>query len=100
MLEKIKLSMRILHNNLNADFESNIDACMLDLQRVGVHKAKAITKSEDALIVKAAELYCKWQNDYNGKGEQFRQAYENLRDAISLCDSYSSDITESEDSNV
>lgn len=88
MLEKIKLAMRIFHNVIDSDIESNIDACMLDLQRVGVHNDSAIKTSTDALICKAAELYCKWQYDYNGKGDQFRQAYENLRDAISLCESY------------
>ena len=88
MLEKIKISMRISHNVLNSDIQSNIDACMLDLRRVGVDEAVAIKTSEDALINKAAELYCKWQYDFNGKGDQFMQAYEKLRDAISLCDQY------------
>lgn len=88
MLERIKLSLRIYHNALDSDIQGNIDACMLELQRVGVSKAAAISTSEDALIIKAAELYCKWQYDFNGKGEQCKQAFENLRDAISLCDTY------------
>lgn len=88
MLNKIKLSLRISHDALNEDIQSNIEACMLDLQRVGVSKTAAISTSKDALINKAAELYCKWQYDFNGKGEQCKQAYENLRDAISLCDNY------------
>lgn len=96
MLEKIKLSMRIYHTALDPDIESNIEVCMLDLQRVGVHESFAINTSKDPLISKAAELYCKWQYDFNGKGEQFMKAYEKLRDAISLCGSY----TESEKANV
>lgn len=88
MLEKIKLSMRIFHNAIDASIQSDIAACMSDLQRVGVHADAAVDSSQDALICKAAELYCKWQNDFNGKGEQHKQAYENLRDAISLCESY------------
>ena len=97
MLTKIKLSMRISHNAIDDDIDSNIDACMLDLQRVGVHKNIAVKKSADALICKAAELYCKWQFDYNGKAEKFEKAYINLRDALSLCDDYNS---EREQSNV
>ena len=85
--------MRIYHNAIDTDIENNIAASMLDLQRVGIHKNYANKNSEDPLICKAAELYCKWQNDFNSKGDQFRQAYINLRDALSLCDSY---ITESE----
>lgn len=88
MLEKIKLSMRIFHNVLDDDILSNIDACMLDLRRVGVSDNVTIAGTEDALICKAAEFFYKWQVDHNGKGEQFRQAYEKLRDALSLCESY------------
>ena len=97
MLEKIKLSMRIYHNALNEDIEDNIDVCMLDLQRVGVHKTHATKESEDKLIGKAAELYCKWQYNYLDKGEKFMQAYEKLRDSLSLCKRC---ITESENANV
>ena len=88
MLNKIKLSMRIFHTMLDTDITSNIDACMLDLKRVGISEAKAKANSEDALIVKAAELYCKWQYDFNGKGDQYKQAFENLRDSLSLCEEY------------
>lgn len=88
MLEKIKMSLRIFHNSLDTDITGNINACMFDLQRVGISQAVAVTTSEDALIIKAAELYCKWQYDFNGKGEQHKQAYESLRDALSLCDNY------------
>ena len=88
MLNDIKVSMRITHDKLNSDIQRNIDACMLDLRRVGVGEASADPTNDDALIVKAAELYCKWQYDFNGKGDQFKQAYESLRDAISLCDTY------------
>ncbi len=96
MLEKIKLSMRIFHAMIDVSITQDIDACMLDLKRVGVSADAASIDSEDALIIKAAELYCKWQNDFNGKGEQFQKAYENLRDALSLCDDYA----ERENSNV
>ena len=96
MLEKIKLSMRIFHNAIDSDIQSNIDACLLDLQRVGIHGSIAVNTSEDALIVKATELYCKWQNDFNAKGDQHRQAYENLRDAMSLCEKYTTIIKNEE----
>lgn len=88
MLEKIKLSVRRFHNVLDGDIRDNISACMLDMQRVGVNENIAVESSEDALICKAAELYYKWQIDFNGKGDQYKQAYEKLRDALSLCESY------------
>lgn len=92
MLKKIKLSMRIVHDVLDLDITGNIDACMLDLQRVGIGKSFAIPTSKDALIIKAAELYCKWQYDYNGKGDQYKQAFENLRDSLSLCGDYAESV--------
>ena len=92
MLEKIKMSMRIFHTMLDTDITGNIETCMLDLKRVGVGAAFAVITSEDALIGKAAELYCKWQYDFGGKGEQFKQAYENLRDSLSLCGDYAESV--------
>ena len=101
MLEKIKLSMRIFHNAIDEDIKFNIDVCMLDLKRVGIHETVAVTDSKNPLVIKAAELYCKWQNNFQGKGDQYQKAYEKLRDAMSLCESYiNENITESEDPNV
>lgn len=88
MLEKIKLSIRRFHTMLDTDITSNIDACMLDLRRVGISAAVAVSSSKDELIIKAAELYYKWQIDYNGKGDQYEKAYNNLRDSLSMCDEY------------
>lgn len=92
MLKKIKLSMRMFHNALDDDLNANIAACMLDLQRVGIAANIAKATSEDALINKAAELYCKWQSDYAGKGEQYEKAYTKLRDALSLCGDYTESV--------
>ena len=83
MLDKIKLSMRISHNKLDTDIQRNIDACMLDLERVGV----CISKPSE-LLTKAAELYCKAEYDYLGKGDKFRANYNNLRDSMSMSGDY------------
>ena len=88
MLDKIKLSIRIFHNVIDNDIKFNIDSCMRDLQRVGVAPEKADLYSDDPLIAKAAELYCKWQYDFGGKGDQYKKAYEGLRDALSVCGDY------------
>ena len=79
MLNVIKESMRISHDQLNADIQRNIDACLLDLQRVGVDTSK-----QDGLIVRACELFVKSEYDYGGKGEQFKKRYEELRDSLSM----------------
>ena len=80
---EIKKSMRISHDALDDDIKRNIDTCKLDLNIAGVYG-----KDDDKLIVKACELYTKWQHDYQGKGEQFEKAYRNLKDALALCGDY------------
>ena len=45
-------------------------------------------KEDDALIIKACELYVKWQEDFDGKSENYQKAYEKLRDSLSLCGDY------------
>lgn len=85
MLEKIKLSMRVTHDKLDYDISANIDACLYDLTRVGVVTAG---KENDPLIVKSAELYCKWQYNYDGSADRYERAYVALRDSLSLCGDY------------
>lgn len=45
----------------------------------------------DALTRMAVKLYARWQFDYRGKGEQYRQAYESLKAVLSLCPEYRED---------
>lgn len=84
-VEDIRKSLRISHDMLDTEIKHNIDACLLDLERVGVKK-----EQESQLIVKACELYCKWQQDYQGKADQYKRNYEELRDAMSLTAAYRS----------
>lgn len=91
LVKAIKDSMRIRHSELDADIEGNIAAAAADMLRVGIQPYAGPKKrklKDDRLIWKAAELYCKAQADYLGKGPQFEASYENLRDALSLCGDY------------
>ena len=40
------------------------------------------------LILKACELYCKWQFNFMSKGEQFEKNFNALRDALSVTSQY------------
>lgn len=84
--EEIRKKMRISHSHMDADIGSNMEAARLDMIRVGISAQK-----DDALTDKAVELYCKAQFDYLGKGEQFRENYERLRDAMSMASEYRGD---------
>ncbi len=82
-VEQVRKAMRISHTSLDCDVANNIEAARLDMRRVGIDIDK-----DDALMDKAVELYCKAQFDYLGKGEQFQQNYEKMRDAMSMAEEY------------
>lgn len=84
MLVLIKKSMRISHDKLDDVLQSDIDTCLLDLKRAGIVKIE----EADKLIIKLTELYCKWQEDFQGKGDIYGQSYEKMRDGVSLCGDY------------
>lgn len=86
MVAKIKTALRISHNALDYEIQDDINACLLDMQRVGIDTSDY---QKDALLGKCVELYCKAEYDFAGKSEAFRRAYESTRDAISLCGDYS-----------
>lgn len=90
LVEQIKKSMRIRHTVLDDIIRADIQAGALDLSRAGVHpfEEDGETMRDDALIHKAVELYCKAQEDYEGKGTMYEASYEKLRDSMSLCGEY------------
>lgn len=87
LVEQIRKSMRIKHDKLDDLIASDIDTCLCDLAQKGIKKELLKSDTEDKLIQKSCEFYVKWQTDYTGKGEQFKNAYESLRDSLCLdCD--------------
>lgn len=81
--EEIRKSMRISSSNLDDEIKNTMEACLLDMERVGI-----AVESQDKLMDKAITLYCKADFDYQGKGERYQKNYEQLRDAMSLCEKY------------
>ena len=84
LLDEIKLSLRISHDSLDSDIEGNIAACKKDLSIGGVGK----TEPADALTLQAIKLYCRWQFDFNDKGDQYQKAYSALKDSMALSGDY------------
>lgn len=89
ILDDVKANLRISGNALDDDIQGDIDAALMDLHRVGID----VTDQSQPLIIKAVKLYCRWQQDYMGKGEQYCKAYTGLMQALSLAGDY---IAESE----
>ena len=84
MLEKIKNSLRIKHNAIDEDIKEQIEACKLDLNRVGIKKIN----EDDALIIQVVKLYVKWHLNYEGEADRYMKAYELMRNGMSLDGDY------------
>lgn len=84
MLAAVKENLRISGATLDDDLQDDIDAALMDLERVGID----VTDQSQPLIIKAVKLYCRWQQDYMGKGEQYCKAYTGLMQALSLAGDY------------
>ena len=83
MLDKAKTDLRIHHDKLNSDIEANIEACKLDMERVGIDTTKM-----DALMEKAIKLYLRWQYNFENQADRYCNAYNHLRNALSLSKKY------------
>ena len=81
LLEKIKNSLRIKHNAIDEDIQEQIEACKLDLNRVGIKKI-------NALIIQITKLYVKWHLNYEGEADRYMKAYELMRNGMSLDGDY------------
>ena len=90
MFTLIKQALKITIDAFDDEIKSNIDTALLELSRVGVDVTDLTNASTnvDNLIIKACELYCKWQFNFMGKGEQFEKNFEQLRDALSVTSKY------------
>lgn len=84
LVEKIKHSLRIGHSGIDEDIKEHIEACKLDLKRVGIVKIR----DDDYLILQAIKLYVKWHLNYEDEGERYMQSYNMLRISLAMCGDY------------
>ena len=84
-LEKIKQALRTSHNKLDEDIQADIDACLADLQLVGVtHKG-----ADDPLIFNAIKLWCRsLYTDDPAKAAEWLRRYESLKACLMMAEGY------------
>lgn len=82
-LSEMKKALRISHNALDEDIQSSMNAAVLDAQRVGV-----VFDEDNELTDTLVKLYVKAEMNLNDKGEQYRNQYERLRNALSMSEGY------------
>ena len=90
MLIQIKSALRFTGNARDTEIQDNISSALLELSRVGVDVSGLDWTSGDAdkLIVKACEIYCKWQFDFLEKGEKFERNFKELCNALAVTSAY------------
>ncbi len=87
LLEEVRTNLRIHTTALDDDIRADIDAALIQLGISGVENRV----ENDPLVAKAVKLYCRWQNDFLGKGEQYGAAFEALKIAMALSSDYNED---------
>lgn len=83
MLNVVKQSLRIKHSKLDDDIQDDINACQQNLNMAGI-----IWKEDDALIRQAVKLYCRWQYNFEGEANRYKEAYDSLKVALALSGDY------------
>jgi hypothetical protein len=84
-LNKIKQSLRISHDKLDEDIQADIDACLADLQLVGVTHAS----ESDPLIYNAIKLWCRsLYTDDTAKAAEYLKRYEALKACLMMAEGY------------
>ena len=91
LLEAVKQSMRVTHNQLDADFEKKINSALAEMARVGISIPDPIDVDSDYLIITGCELYVKWLDNYEGQGEIYRRSFRQVRDSLSMSSGYKAD---------
>ena len=91
LLTAVKNSMRVTHNQLDSDFTAKINSALAEMARVGIDIPDPVNVDSDFLIVTGCELYVKWMDNYEQRGEEYRRAFRQVRDSIAMSSEYKAD---------
>ena len=84
-LGKLKLALRISHDKLDEDIQSDIDACLADLTACGVIHPQI----SDPLIYNAVKLFLRSSyTDDPAKGAEYLKRYEALKSCLRMAEGY------------
>lgn len=88
MLDKIKLSLRISHEQLDEDIQADINACLKDLEVCGVAADQA-----DPLILSAVKLWCKAAyTDDPVKAAAYQERYNSQKACLMMASGYRAEV--------
>ena len=93
ILTKVKTALRISHSKLDEDIQSEIDACLQDLEVCGVVYAHMT----DPLILNAVKLWCRAHyTDDTVKGAEYLRRYDALKACLMMAEGYGREVVDDE----
>jgi hypothetical protein len=93
MLEAIKKDLRITHIELDEVIQSDIDACLKDLEVCGVIHAP----KDDPLIYNAIKLWCRAAyTDDTSRGSEYLRRYDALKSSLMMAGGYGREVAADE----
>jgi hypothetical protein len=96
-LGKLKLALRISHDKLDEDIQSDIDACLADLTACGVIHPQV----SDPLIYNAVKLFLRSSyTDDPAKGAEYLKRYEALKSCLQVAEGYGYIVDPDEEAGV
>lgn len=82
LLDEIKTTLRISHNKLDDEINSNISSARLEMIRLGILEDVA-NSDDDELIKQAIKTYCQMQNTTDDKKyERYFKAWQYQTDCL------------------
>lgn len=84
MLTDIKTELGISHTKKEAEIQTAIKAAKQRMRMIGVK----VVDETDALTSEAIKLYAKGKYNYQGEGERYTEAFEDLANAMALSGDY------------
>lgn len=85
MLEKVKTALRQKSTTFDeTEISPLIEACLSDLNRVGVLNVTEKVAADDPLVTHAVIMYCKAYFGKSADAERYRLCYEMARDGMAM----------------
>lgn len=84
-IARLKLALRISHDKLDEDIQSDVDACLADLATCGVIHPQV----SDPLIYNAVKLFLRSSyTDDPAKSAEYLRRYEALKSCLQMAEGY------------
>lgn len=84
MLGIVRLALRRTEGQLDAEYVRHIAAAKARMARVGIVNID----DADPLIQEAVVAYAKWQENFDGRGEEFHAAFDSICSELATTSGY------------